>query len=606
MSVNYQPILWNPFKKRYDRILWIFIGIFVILSFILNRYLFPQANVATLIIRSFGLLSLVLLHIILSIGPLCRINPAFLPLLYNRRHLGVSMFFIASIHAGLSIFWFHGNGNLNPILSVFTSNTHYDSFLFFPFQTLGFVAYLILMLMAFTSHDFWLAALTPKVWKALHMLVYLAYFLVILHVVLGVLQLENNPITYLFMLVGLVFLSSIHIWAGVKSYRFDTQQNMVLEGWHYVSELHEIEPNKAKMVNLNNERIAVFKYDQKLSAVHNVCKHQNGPLGEGKIVDGCITCPWHGYQYQPQDGCSPAPFTEKLSTYQLKLIGTKIHVNPAALPEGTFVEPLTFTETPRPESNPFFFIGWLGQVDKQSVNALKRFVFPAIGLGFLFLILFTINQQKIAHSAYAYNEVAVYAGVVSNSPFPHLLYTQGKDSYGNPKYAVLPLVNAWKFGADSLINKWCAQNKSCAAEIHGTRITRDGVDALELTEEANAFERIEATNLATPNLKQLGKQTLRGEIIDPKCYLGAMNPGEGKPHRSCAIRCISGGIMPMLTYQENNKKKYAVLLGENGEKINPHVLDFVAEPIAIEGKLVQYENWNCFYINPKNIKRLKN
>ena len=171
---------------------------------------------------------------------------------------------------------------------------------------------------------------------------------------------------------------------------------------------------------------------------------------------------------------------------------------------------------------------------------------------------------------------------------------------------MLPLVNAWKFGADSLINKWCAQNKSCAAKIHGTRVTRDGVDALELTEEANAFEQIAATNLATPNLKQLGIQTLRGEIIDPKCYLGAMNPGEGKPHRSCAIRCISGGIMPMLTYQENNEKKYAVLLGENGEKINPHVLDFVAEPIAIEGKLVQYENWNCFYINPKNIKRLKN
>lgn len=605
MSVNYQPILWNPFKKKYDKLLWGFILAFIVLSFILNSLLFPTANTGTLLIRTFGLLSLVLLHIILSIGPLCRINPAFLPLLYNRRHLGVSMFIVVSIHACFSIFWFHGNGNANPILSVFSSNTHYDSFLYFPFQTLGFVAYLILMIMAFTSHDFWLAALTPKVWKALHMLVYLAYFLVILHVVLGVLQLENNPITYLFILFGLLFLSCIHIWAGIKSYRFDIQQNTVSDGWHYVCELHEIEPNKAKMVNLNQERIAVFKYDGKLSAVHNVCKHQNGPLGEGKIIDGCITCPWHGYQYQPQDGCSPAPFTEKLATYQLKLIGHKIYVNPQELPEGTYVEPVTFTETLAPASNPFFFIGWLGQLDKQSVKALKRFVFPAMGLGFLFLILFTVLQQKIAHSAYKYNEVAVYTGVVSNNPFPHLLYAHGKDSYGNPSFEVLPLVNAWKFGADKLIHDWCTQNNNCTATLSGTLITRDGINALELSDEKNAFHRAKGASMNSKSHLQLLKKTsLKGEIIDPKCYLGAMNPGEGKPHRSCAIRCISGGIMPMITYTEKGQKKYAVLLGLNGEKINTEVLDFVAEPIQVEGTLYQYENWNCFFIDSKKITRL--
>jgi DMSO/TMAO reductase YedYZ heme-binding membrane subunit len=275
MSASYQSILWNKFKKKYDVTAVLFIISFLIVSFISNFILFPQANVVTVIIRSFGLLSIVLLHIILSIGPLCRINPKFLPLLYNRRHLGVMLFMVVTVHACLSIFWFHGNGNINPLLSVFTSNTHYDSFLFFPFQTLGFVAYIILMLMAFTSHDFWLAALTPRVWKSLHMLVYLAYFLVVLHVVLGILQFENNPIVYLFILFGLIFLSVIHIWAGIKSYQFDRHQNKVEDGWHMVCHVDEIENDKAKMVNVNNERIAIFKYDGKLSAVHNVCKHQN-------------------------------------------------------------------------------------------------------------------------------------------------------------------------------------------------------------------------------------------------------------------------------------------------------------------------------------------
>jgi len=606
MSASYQSISWNKFKKKYDVIALFFIISFLVISFISNVIFFPQANIVTVIIRSFGLLSIVLLHLILSIGPLCRINPKFLPLLYNRRHLGVMLFMVVSVHAFLSIFWFHGNGNINPLLSVFTSNTHYNSFFFFPFQTLGFVAYIILMLMAFTSHDFWLAALTPRVWKSLHMLVYLVYFLVVLHVVLGILQFENNPIVYLFIFFGLVFLSIIHIWAGIISYQFDRHQNKVEDGWCLVCHIDEIENDKAKMVNLNNERIAIFKYDGKLSAVHNVCKHQNGPLGEGKIVDGCITCPWHGYQYNPQDGCSPAPFTEKVCTYQLKLMNDLIYVNPNAQPEGTYIEPLHYLETKSEKNANKFFIGWLGVLDVNTKNAVKRFVFPAMLIGFIFLFSFTLSQKKIANSAYRYNEVAEYTGVVSNIPFPHILFSKGKDVFGNPLHEVLPLVNAWKFGADSLINNWNQANKNGMATIQGTIIIRDSVKAMELTSKENSFLASKSQSInSKPIVEKIGIVTIKGEIIDPKCYLGAMNPGEGKPHRSCAIRCISGGIMPMITYWENKQKKYAVLLGENGEKINNQVLDFVAEPIEIKGVLYKYENWNYVYINPNFIKRLK-
>ena len=86
---------------------------------------------------------------------------------------------------------------------------------------------------------------------------------------------------------------------------------------------------------VEDENIAIFKHDSKLSAVSNLCRHQNGPLGEGKIIDGCITCPWHGYQYLPENGQSPPPFTEKLETYDVKLLGDKVYVNPKPYPEGT-------------------------------------------------------------------------------------------------------------------------------------------------------------------------------------------------------------------------------------------------------------------------------
>jgi nitrite reductase/ring-hydroxylating ferredoxin subunit len=93
------------------------------------------------------------------------------------------------------------------------------------------------------------------------------------------------------------------------------------------------------MINLNGQKIAVFRYENKINAVHNLCKHQHGPLSEGKIIDGCITCPWHGYQYLPHNGQSPAPFSEKVATYQVKIDGEMVLVDPIARPEGTECSP---------------------------------------------------------------------------------------------------------------------------------------------------------------------------------------------------------------------------------------------------------------------------
>ena len=87
------------------------------------------------------------------------------------------------------------------------------------------------------------------------------------------------------------------------------------------------------------ERIAIFRYDGKISAVSNVCRHQNGPLGEGRVIDGCITCPWHGYQYLPGNGRSPAPFTEKVATFDVLVVGGRVYVNPKAHAPGTPVAP---------------------------------------------------------------------------------------------------------------------------------------------------------------------------------------------------------------------------------------------------------------------------
>jgi nitrite reductase/ring-hydroxylating ferredoxin subunit len=92
-----------------------------------------------------------------------------------------------------------------------------------------------------------------------------------------------------------------------------------------------------RVVVLAGERVAIFRYDGKISALSNVCQHQNGPLGEGKVIDGCVTCPWHGYQYRPEDGISPPPFTERVPTFRVQTLEGRIFVDPRPLPPGTRV-----------------------------------------------------------------------------------------------------------------------------------------------------------------------------------------------------------------------------------------------------------------------------
>jgi len=343
MSVQYQAVGWNRQKRIYDSVLGAGIAAYLAIFVGLGTVLYPTATAETLLIRGFGTLALVLLHVILCIGPLCRLDRRFLPLLYNRRHLGVAMFLVALVHGVFSIIQFHALGDVSPLISLFVSNTRYGSLAQFPFETLGFAALLILFVMAATSHDFWLHNLSAPAWKRIHMMVYLAYALLVAHVVLGALQADRNIVLAVLLGVGIALVTALHLLAATKERAVDSAvAGAEREGFVEVCALDNIPEKRAKVVSLGTERVAVFRYDGKVSAISNVCRHQNGPLGEGRIIDGCVTCPWHGYQYSPETGTSPPPFTDKVSTYQTKVIDGKVLVHPCAHPPGTRLEPSLF------------------------------------------------------------------------------------------------------------------------------------------------------------------------------------------------------------------------------------------------------------------------
>ncbi len=340
MSVQYIAISWNRQKKIYDVVLAFLLALYLVLFVGIGAWLNPTATAETLLIRAFGTGAFLLLNIVLCIGPLARLDRRFLPLLYNRRHLGVTTFLLGLAHGGFALFQFHALGNVNPLVSLFISNPRYGSVADFPFQALGVFALIILFIMAATSHDFWLRNLSAPMWKRLHMLVYIAYTLLVAHIVLGALQSETSSVLAGTLIVGMATVVSLHLAAAFREKRVDRARAQAeKDGFVEVCKFDRITEKCATIISLSGERVAVFRYDGKVSAISNVCQHQNGPLGEGRIIDGCVTCPWHGYQYQPESGAAPAPFKEKVPTFRVKVVEGTVFVHPRPNAPGTYVEP---------------------------------------------------------------------------------------------------------------------------------------------------------------------------------------------------------------------------------------------------------------------------
>lgn len=611
MSTGYVAVGWSPGKKRYDAVLWGGAALYLAVFVAVGLWRRPEITAETLLIRAFGTLALALLHIVLAIGPLARLDRRFLPLLWNRRHLGVTMFLFALAHGGFALFQFHALGDRNPLVSLLTSNTRWTSLAQFPFQQLGAAALLILFLMAATSHDFWLTNLTAPVWKTLHMAVYLAYALLVAHVALGVLQDATSSWPAALLGMGLAALVALHLAAAWKGRALDRElAGASADGYFEACRVGDIREGRARIVTLGGERVAIFRYDGKLSAVSNVCQHQNGPLGEGRILDGCITCPWHGFQYRPADGASPAPFTERVPTFRLRLVdGDRVFVDPRPLPPGTFVEPLRIEDSIRDESKGSvkegldeFFVGYLPVPVRLARFARGVAGVALLGLAGLAAALSSV-QRPLGLGEFAWDTESEFCGRLQTSPVPGLWTVATAGSTGTPfTGAFLPLVGEGKHGPSSQL--LAAGDRDLT--LLGHRIERYGKQLIEVTGESSPKAR---AGVAPPAQVALGRQVLRGEIVDSKCWFGVMKPAQGKAHKDCAIRCISGGAPPAFVVRvaaAGGEERTLVLLlvGADGSSIASRILDLVAEPVEIEGEVARLGDQWLLSTDPATIRRI--
>jgi thiamine pyrophosphate-dependent acetolactate synthase large subunit-like protein/CDGSH-type Zn-finger protein/nitrite reductase/ring-hydroxylating ferredoxin subunit len=96
--------------------------------------------------------------------------------------------------------------------------------------------------------------------------------------------------------------------------------------WYRVAGLDELPEGRVKTVVAGNETLALTHIDGEYGALNNSCSHQGGPLGEGTIENGCLRCPWHGWDFDPLSGESITQPDSPVSTYPIEVRADGIYV----------------------------------------------------------------------------------------------------------------------------------------------------------------------------------------------------------------------------------------------------------------------------------------
>lgn len=257
-----------------------------------------------------------------------------------------------------------------------------------------------------------------------------------------------------------------------------------------------------------------------------------------------------------------------------------------------------------------FYIGYMPKAPRRIV----RFVLAFVVLLFIIMggvsYFLSTSHNYINNGTYEFGELTEVTGVIRTEPVPHIRVLA--DEEGKIGKNIM-LIDFGKFGARSSVEKMQEEIGGDISDfkvtIRGTLIYQDGFTLMELTEKEKALlshEKLLEKEKYQSYPTTLINKSLTGEIVDPKCYFGSMKPGQSKPHRSCAILCISGGIPPVYVVQTPEKTaEYYILKGLKGEDINDEVLDFVADPTNIQGMVTELDEWKVLYIDPQKIRRLE-
>lgn len=236
-----------------------------------------------------------------------------------------------------------------------------------------------------------------------------------------------------------------------------------------------------------------------------------------------------------------------------------------------------------------FYVGWSGGTVSSKKTTLKFFL-CFIVLMLVIVSVFTLFERPFADSTFSYGELSEMEGELLEEPVVSLRVSDG-DSF-----EIVPLVGYGKMGPHTALSDLLGKG-SFEVRLRGTLIQYKGNKLFELTEGSSSVlnaNEIEPSEMAG---SMGSSMEVSGEIVDPKCFFGVMKPGYGKVHKSCAIRCISGQIPPILAIRENGEfMNYYFLTDRDGRVLMMDLHEYVGTLITVTGISYEIDNWRSIRV----------
>jgi hypothetical protein len=249
-----------------------------------------------------------------------------------------------------------------------------------------------------------------------------------------------------------------------------------------------------------------------------------------------------------------------------------------------------------------FFVGYAAAPPPGVARVVRRAVLVLACVALAVPILVVVGHTPLAPATFEFGVTRSFRGTIRETPVAALVVArQGDTGTGAHATSSFLLVAPGKHGAAELVRGRDGQS----VELSGTLVYRDGRTMIEVQPDSIAATSAGGDAVAAAATEDLGEVRLRGEIVDTKCHLGVMNPGDGKTHRQCAARCISGGVPPALrVHDASGATRLFLLVGPAGESVNHQLLPFVAEPVEIAGRAERRGDLLVLYAAPAAIRRL--
>jgi nitrite reductase/ring-hydroxylating ferredoxin subunit len=135
-------------------------------------------------------------------------------------------------------------------------------------------------------------------------------------------------------LAGLGALAAGGVLGGHLSFRLagganhaEAVPHLVEPGWHHLTAAAGLPDDKPVRMMLGEVPVVVIRIDSRVHALADRCSHMSGPLSDGDLADGCLTCPWHGSVFRISDGSvARGPATAPQPVFDTRVVDGAVQV----------------------------------------------------------------------------------------------------------------------------------------------------------------------------------------------------------------------------------------------------------------------------------------